>query len=105
MALKLKMNREEIDRLQTSHPAEVCHSLAMKVRRFRQDAKLSQAEFARQAEIPLRTYKRFESHGRANLETFIRALRTMGRTQYLCMLFPASQFPRYEGGGDILGTG
>jgi hypothetical protein len=32
---------------------------------------------------------RFETHGKANLETFIQVLRVLGRTQYLFMLFPA----------------
>ena len=61
----------------------------MKVRRQRREAGLSQAEFASQAGIPLRTYKRFEAHGKANLETFIEVLRALGRTHYLFMLFPA----------------
>ena len=79
---------EELDRLKSWTCLEVCHYLAMKVRRHRRDAGVSQAEFAKQAGIPLRTYKRFESHGRANLETFIEVLRAMERTQYLFMLFP-----------------
>jgi DNA-binding XRE family transcriptional regulator len=80
---------EELDRLKSWTCTEVCHYLAMKVRRHRRDAGMSQAEFAKQAGIPLRTYKRFESHGKANLETFIEVLRAMERTQYLFMLFPA----------------
>lgn len=55
----------------------------------RRDAGISQVEFAKQAGIPVRTYKRFESHGKANLETFIEVLRAMERTHYLFMLFPA----------------
>jgi hypothetical protein len=42
------------------------------------------------AEVPLRTYKRFETHGKATLETFVQVLRAAGRTQYLFMLFPQS---------------
>lgn len=61
----------------------------MKVRRHRREAGVSQAEFASQAGIALRTFKRFEAHGKANLETFIKVLRAMERTQYLFMLFPA----------------
>jgi DNA-binding XRE family transcriptional regulator len=61
----------------------------MKVRRHRREAGISQADFARQAGIPLRTYKRFEAHGKANLETFVEVLRAMERTHYLFMLFPA----------------
>lgn len=45
-------------------------------------------QLAAQAGVPLRTYKRFESHGKANLETFVQVLHALGRTQYLFMLFP-----------------
>lgn len=81
---------EELDRLRLWTSAEVCHYLAMKVRKHRQEARLSQADFARQAGIALRTYKRFEAHGQANLDTFVAALRAMGRTRYLMLLFAAS---------------
>jgi transcriptional regulator with XRE-family HTH domain len=67
----------------------VCKILASKVRKARQDFGESQAEFAARAGIPLRTYKRFELHGKGTLEGFIRVLRTLGRTQYLFMLFPS----------------
>jgi transcriptional regulator with XRE-family HTH domain len=72
---------------------EACHYLATKVRRVRRAARISQAEFAQQAQVPLRTYKRFETHGRANLETFVQVLRALGRTQYLFMLFPVQVSP------------
>lgn len=62
----------------------------MKARRHRHETGQSQAEFAKQAGVPLRTYKRFESQGKANLETFIQVLGAMGRTPYLFMLFPQS---------------
>lgn len=67
---------------------EVCQYLATKVRQARRTAKMSQKDFALLAEVPLRTYKRFETHGKANLETFVQVLRAIGRTQYLFMLFP-----------------
>ena len=67
---------------------DVCRYLAHEVRRARVRDGESQKEFAERAGIPLRTYKRFELHGRGSLETFIRALRAMGRTHYLYMLFP-----------------
>ncbi len=81
---------EELDRLRSRSAPEICHYLAMKVRKYRQDRNLSQAEFAKRAVIALRTFKRFESHGQANLETFVEALRAMGRAQYLFMLFGAA---------------
>lgn len=79
---------QELDKLQTWSVPEVCGYLATKVRRVRREAKESQVEFARRAGIPLRTYKRFETHGKANLETFIQVLAAIERTQYLFMLFP-----------------
>lgn len=70
----------------------------MKVRNWRQVEGLSQVQLAARAQVPLRTYKRFESHGKANLATFIQVLRALGRTQYLFMLFPvpASTRPSFE---------
>lgn len=67
----------------------MCRYLATEVRKLRIAAKESQQEFAARAGIPLRTYKRFETHGRGHLETFIRALKTAGRVEYLFMIFPA----------------
>ena len=68
----------------------VCGVLAARVRRARLDVGESQAEFAARAGIPLRTYKRFEAKGSATLENFIRILRTLGRAQYLVLVFPAA---------------
>lgn len=68
---------------------EACHFLATKVRQWRRNEGISQADLASRAEVPLRTYKRFETHGKANLVTFIQVLRALGRTQYLFMLFPS----------------
>lgn len=67
---------------------DVCRYLAAEVRRMRIEAEESQKVFAERAGVPLRTYKRFEAHGRAHLDTFVRVLRTLGRTEYLFMLFP-----------------
>lgn len=79
---------EERNFLRFCSDAEAAGYLATKVRQFRRATRLSQAEFAAQAQIPLRTYKRFETHGNANLGTFLQVLRVMSRTQYLFMLFP-----------------
>lgn len=67
---------------------EVCGYLATGIRRVRRQAKESQEDFACRAGVPLRTYKRFEAHGKASLETFVQILRAIERTQYLFMLFP-----------------
>lgn len=63
--------------------------MGMKVRKWRQFEGLSQVQMAARAAVALRTYKRFESDGKANLETFVQVLSALGRTQYLFMLFPA----------------
>lgn len=78
----------DLDRLPQLDEGELRDYLASKMRRERRLRKLSQVEFARQAGIPLRTYKRFETDGRASLDTFLRALRAIGQTRYLFMLFP-----------------
>ena len=91
------MNLEqEHQQLKTWAEVEVCRYLATKVRRIRREAKESQAAFAERVGVPLRTYKRFETHGKASLETFVRILRAIERTQYLFMLFPqySSSAPR-----------
>ena len=85
--------QEELERLRAWGPSETCHYLGTKVRRFRQEIGMSQSAFAERAGVPLRTYKRFESHGRANLETFIQVLQAMDRAHYLFMLFPQPSRP------------
>jgi hypothetical protein len=85
---------QQLDFLQNAEmPQEVCEYLAMQTRRTRRASKLSQAELARCAGVPLRTYKRFETHGLGSLETFVRTLRALGRTRYLFMLFPQQVSP------------
>jgi transcriptional regulator with XRE-family HTH domain len=87
------MNPKNIDRtvdnLRHWPEDQVCRYLATEVRKLRTVAKESQEEFAVRAGIPLRTYKRFEAHGKGRLETFVRVLKTAGRVEYLFMLFPA----------------
>lgn len=76
-----------VENLKVWPEGELCRYLAAEVRRLRLDAGESQRDFAERAGIPLRTYKRFEAHGQANLETFLRAIKTAGRAQYLFLLF------------------
>lgn len=83
------MNLEqEREFLQTGSDLQVCAYLATSIRRIRRQSKESQDVFAKKAGVPLRTYKRFEANGKANLETFVQILRAIERTQYLFMLFP-----------------
>lgn len=88
--------QQEFENLRTWPEHQICTYLATKVRAARREYKESQASLAERAGIPLRTYKRFETHGRANLETFVQVLRAIGRTEYLFMLFspPARVPPR-----------
>jgi hypothetical protein len=87
--LKARMDAErELVLLKAWSEAEVCTYLAAKIRRARRSRKESQEVFAERIGVPLRTYKRFEAHGKGTLETFVRALRGIGRTHYMFMLFP-----------------
>lgn len=91
MAYSLGMTPdEERQYLRFCSDAEACQYLATKVRQARRAMRMSQKDFATLVEVPLRTYKRFETHGKANLETFIQVLRGIGRTQYL---FSSSRCP------------
>jgi len=85
---------QELDAWRLWGEREICKLLATRVRRARAAAGESQQAFADRAGIPLRTYKRFETDGRANLETFIHVLKALGRTQYLPLLFPSELPPR-----------
>lgn len=86
------MNTEqELAFLRNCSPSEACQYLATKIRQARRAEKVSQAEFANRAGLALRTYKRFETHGKATLETFVRVLGAAGRTQYMFMIFPPSK--------------
>lgn len=95
--MELDLSREH-EYLRGCSNADACRYLGMKVRKWRQTEGLSQVQLAARAEVSLRTYKRFESHGKANLETFVQVLHALGRTQYLFMLFPvpAPAKPSFE---------
>jgi len=81
-------SEEEMKALRVMPLEEVCQYLGAKLKRIRKDAKESQEDFAQRAGVPLRTYKRLETQGKASLETFVQVLRTVERTHYLFMLFP-----------------
>ena len=87
-------SNQELEFLKSASEDKVCHYLASRVRRIRREAKESQEAFAGRAGIPLRTYKRFEAHGRAHLDTFVRVLRVLNLTHYLLLLFPQAELPR-----------
>lgn len=86
------MNTEqEFAFLKNCSSEDACKYLATKIRQARRAEKVSQEAFANRAGVALRTYKRFETHGQATLETFVRVLGAAGRTQYLFMIFPANK--------------
>jgi transcriptional regulator with XRE-family HTH domain len=86
------MNQEqELALLKNCSPAEACSYIATKIRQIRRAEKESQERFSKRAGVPLRTYKRFEAHGHASLETFIQVLSAVGRTQYLFLVFPQNR--------------
>lgn len=84
----------ELEHLKSIPADKVCEYLAAKIRRIRQEIKESQQVFAQRAGISLRTYKRFECDGSAHLETFVRVLGALERTQYLALLFPQAEIPK-----------
>lgn len=83
------LNRD-YDYLRACSNREACQYLGTKVRQWRLAEGISQLELASRSGVPLRTFKRFESHGKANLETFIQVLSALGRLPYLFMLFPVA---------------
>jgi transcriptional regulator with XRE-family HTH domain len=83
------MNTEqELVLLKNCTPGEACRYIATKIRQIRRSEKETQERFSKRVGVPLRTYKRLETHGHASLETFIQVLSAVGRTQYLFLIFP-----------------
>lgn len=95
----------ELALLKTWSEVEVCVYLAAKIRRVRRSRKESQEVFAERIGVPLRTYKRFEAHGKGTLETFVRALKGIERTHYVFMLFPQAATGRGAVGPGVAGGG
>lgn len=81
---------QELDALRDWPDKEVCKLLASRIRQLRQDAGHTQESLAALANVPLRTFKRFEADGKATLETFVRVLRALNRAQYLHLLLPVN---------------
>lgn len=69
-------------------PERLCARIALRIRRERTLLGASQADFAKAAGIPLRTYKRFEATGHASLENFVRVISVFERVSALELLFP-----------------
>ena len=63
--------------------------LAANIRAERKRLKLNQKEFALLADIPFRTYKRFEQNCNGGFDNFINILRAFERLETLEKVFPA----------------
>ncbi|PPC94566.1 MAG: hypothetical protein CTY33_03155 [Methylotenera sp.] len=66
---------------------EVMEYLSAKILRERKKRKLTQAQFAKLANIPLRTYKRFEQDCNGSLNNFISVLKAFDKTNFLQAIF------------------
>jgi DNA-binding XRE family transcriptional regulator len=89
---------EELDALRTWPDDEICKLIAVRTRELRKAGGHTQEALATLADVPLRTFKRFETDGKATLETFIRILRALNRAQYLHVVLnaPAPAKSRFE---------
>jgi transcriptional regulator with XRE-family HTH domain len=85
---------EELDAFKTWPDDEVCRLIATRVRELRKTGGHTQEALAMLADVPLRTFKRFETDGKATLETFVRVLRALNRAQYLHMVLNAPAHPK-----------
>lgn len=79
---------QESQHLKDAACSELCIYLAAKVRRARHQRGESQTVFAARAGVSLRTYKRFETHGSGQMDTLMKVLVALDRSQYLSLLFP-----------------
>ena len=66
---------------------ELMDYLSAKIRGERRKRKLSQVEFARLANIPVRTFKRFEQDCNGSVDNFIKVLRAFDKVNFFQYLF------------------
>ena len=59
---------------------DVDRYIGERIRAFRLGAGETRGDFANKAGVPLRTFKRLESDGQANMDTLLRVLRVIGRS-------------------------
>lgn len=90
---------QESDHLKNASHRELCEYLARKIRRERRLREESQEAFAKRAGISLRTFKRLEADGSANLGTFLKALIALEKSRNLQLLFPVP--PSKTTGGSL----
>ena len=66
---------------------ELMDYLSAKIRGERRKRKLSQVEFARLANIPVRTFKRFEQDCNGSVDNLINVLRAFDKVNFLQSIF------------------
>ena len=80
---------QELIWLKTQRADGLARYIGARAKHARRERKETQAAFAARAMVPLRTYKRLESHGQGSLETFLKVLIALERGHYLHVVFPA----------------
>lgn len=76
--------------------------LASRMRAERKKQKLSQEKFALLADIPIRTYKRFEQNCNGGFDNFINILRAFNKTDLIEGIFPPPAPTNKHSMSDIL---
>jgi len=78
----------------SSIPSALYTLVARRIRQQRRGLRLTQAAAAAQAGLPLRTYRRFESTGRGNVETLYAIAYALQRGRAIENIFPLWQEPK-----------
>lgn len=81
------MNKYSIEKL----PSDILAEIAMKHRKLRKMAKLSQAELADRSGVSLGSVKRFERTGQVSLESLLRLASILGRLDDFNSLFVVNE--------------
>jgi transcriptional regulator with XRE-family HTH domain len=76
--------------------------LASRIRAERKKQKLSQEKFAQLADIPIRTYKRFEQNCSGGFDNFINILRVLNKLELIEEIFPPPKLTNMRSVSDIL---
>ncbi|WP_322046641.1 helix-turn-helix transcriptional regulator [Paraburkholderia sp. J67] len=90
------MNTYEIAGFDSMSDSEIVHEIGDRLRAERIRQNKSQAEFAAAADIPLRTYQRFERDGSGTIETLVAALRACQRLRGLQVALPQPTLPERQ---------
>ncbi len=87
------MNKYNIGKL----PVEIVKEIALKHRKLRKNAKLSQAELAQRSGVSLGSIKRFETTGKISLGSLLKLVLILGRLEdFELILNEKDDFERIE---------